>query len=113
MTGKPICVFGIIAISTLRQRSGFFFFLGRISGIVGVNFAHCLLMGADIFLLPSFTQCLLKNKILTCFLVRLTQRTTLSQPKQRRATQAEALGVTRATWNLRMQTVSDLLKCLL
>lgn len=45
MTGKHICVFGIIAISTLRKE--FFFFLGR-SGIVGVIFAQCLLMGADI-----------------------------------------------------------------
>lgn len=38
--------------------------------------------------------------------VRLIQRTTLSKPKQKRATQVAALGVTLATWNQKMETVS-------
>lgn len=83
------------------------FFLGQ-SGIVGVSFffftdGHWVNEGSK-----KWLQCLLKT-IWTCFLVRSTQRTTLSQLKQRRATQVEALGVTQATWNLRMETVSNAL----
>lgn len=105
MIGKPICFFGIIAISTLRQSS--VFFLGH-SGIVGVIFHFVYWWALSEWGKQEITS-MFAQTILTCFLVRSTQRTTLSQLKQRRATQVEALGVTQATWNLRMETVSNAL----
>jgi len=110
MIGKPICFFGIIAISTLRQRSGFFFkvIVELLEWFIIFFFPLCfgtewMREARNNFNVGS------KTKFRLCFLVRSTQRTILSQPKQRRATQVEALGVTQATWNLRMETVSDAL----